>query len=76
MKAELNDISVCKKALDIEIPQDIVDNEITGIAKEFARKARVPGFRPGKARNVAAATWPEKARRRTQAFAVCSLRNA
>ena len=49
MKAELNDISVCKKALDIEIPQDIVDNEITGIAKEYARKARVPGFRPGKA---------------------------
>jgi trigger factor len=49
MKVELNDISVCKKALDIEIPQEIVDNEITGIAKEFARRARVPGFRPGKA---------------------------
>jgi trigger factor len=49
MKAELNDISVCKKALDIEIPQEVVDTEITGIAKEFARRARVPGFRPGKA---------------------------
>jgi trigger factor len=49
MKAELTDISECKKNLDIEIPQDVVDHEITHIAQEFARRARVPGFRPGKA---------------------------
>src|SRR6516165_5053296 len=49
MKAELTDVTECKKNLDIEIPQDIVDHEITHIAQEFARKARVPGFRPGKA---------------------------
>src|SRR6059036_3236328 len=49
MKAELTDISDCKKNIEIEIPQDIVDHEITHIAQEFARKARVPGFRPGKA---------------------------
>jgi trigger factor len=49
MKAELIDISSCKKNLEIEIPQDIVDHEITHIAQEFAKKARVPGFRPGKA---------------------------
>ena len=49
MKAELTDISECKKNLEIEIPQDVVDHEITHIAQEFARKARVPGFRPGKA---------------------------
>jgi len=49
MKAELTDISECKKNIEIEIPQDVVDHEITHIAKEFARKARVPGFRPGKA---------------------------
>ena len=49
MKAELIDLSECKKNLDIEIPQDIVDAEITHIAQEFARRARVPGFRPGKA---------------------------
>ena len=27
MKAELIDISTCKKSLDIEIPLDVVDNE-------------------------------------------------
>src|SRR5436305_7812020 len=49
MKAELIDVSECKKNLDIEIPQEVVDQEIAHIAQEFARKARVPGFRPGKA---------------------------
>ncbi len=49
MKAELTDVSACKKNLDIEIQPDVVDAEITRIAQEFARRARVPGFRPGKA---------------------------
>ena len=49
MKAEIIDISACKKNLDIEIPQEVVEREITQIAQEFARRARVPGFRPGKA---------------------------
>jgi hypothetical protein len=49
MKAELIDVSECKKNLDIEIPQEVVDAEISHIAQDFARKARVPGFRPGKA---------------------------
>ncbi|PYS28085.1 MAG: trigger factor [Acidobacteria bacterium] len=49
MKAELIDVSECKKNLEIEIPQEDVDAEINHIAQELARKARVPGFRPGKA---------------------------
>ncbi len=49
MKAELIDVSDCKKNLAIEIPQEVVDREIAHIAQEFARRARVPGFRPGKA---------------------------
>jgi trigger factor len=49
MKVELTDVSECKKNIDIEIPQEVVDHEITHIAQEFARRARVPGFRPGKA---------------------------
>ena len=49
MKAELTDISQVKKRLDIEIPQDVVSAEITTVAREFAKRARVPGFRPGRA---------------------------
>jgi trigger factor len=49
MKVELTDISECKKSLDFEVPQHVVDHELGHIALEFARKAKVPGFRPGKA---------------------------
>jgi trigger factor len=49
MKAELTDISACRKTLDIEIPQEIVDHEISHISRNLAKRARVPGFRPGKA---------------------------
>jgi trigger factor len=49
MKVELTDISECRKSLDFEVPQEVVDHEIGHIAQEFARKAKVPGFRPGKA---------------------------
>src|SRR5215831_7413763 len=49
MKTDLTDLSDCRKNLDIEIPQEVVDQEITHIAQELARRARVPGFRPGKA---------------------------
>lgn len=49
MKAELTDVSECKKNLQIEIPREAVDDEINHIAQEFTRRARVPGFRPGKA---------------------------
>ncbi len=49
MKAELTDISTVKKRFEIEIPGDVVSDEITDIARKFAKQARVPGFRPGKA---------------------------
>src|SRR5215470_17196868 len=48
-KAELIDLSETRKNLDIEIPQDVVNEEIQHIAQELAKRARVPGFRPGKA---------------------------
>lgn len=49
MKAELNDISVCRKSFDIEIPPDVVDKEIAHISQNLIPRAKVPGFRPGKA---------------------------
>ena len=39
----------CRRELELEIPADEVSKETEKVAKEFARLARVPGFRPGKA---------------------------
>jgi trigger factor len=41
--------STCRRELDLEIPADEVSKAIERVAKEIARVARVPGFRPGKA---------------------------
>jgi trigger factor len=49
MKAELTDISACKKSFDIEIPEDVVNKEISHISQHLMQSAKVPGFRPGKA---------------------------
>lgn len=37
----------CKRELVIQIPPDIVRKESESIAGQYARKAHVPGFRPG-----------------------------
>jgi trigger factor len=39
----------CRRELDLEIPAEEVQKATERVAKEFARVARVPGFRPGKA---------------------------
>jgi trigger factor len=49
MKAELVDVNETRKNLTIEIPRDIVDAQIERVSREYSRKARIPGFRPGKA---------------------------
>jgi trigger factor len=41
--------TTCRRELDLEIPADEVSKKMESVAKEFARVARVPGFRPGKA---------------------------
>ena len=49
MKSDLVDVSETRKSLKIEVPPDVVDAEIERIARDYSRKARIPGFRPGKA---------------------------
>jgi len=48
MKTEFEEVNATRKTVRVEIPTDVVDTEIDRVARDFARKARVPGFRPGK----------------------------
>ena len=48
MKTEFQDVSETQKTLTIEIPSDVVDAEIDRVVKGYSKKARLPGFRPGK----------------------------
>jgi trigger factor len=49
MKAELVDVNETRKNVHVEIPSDVVDAEIDRIARDYSKRARIPGFRPGKA---------------------------
>src|SRR6266511_2487350 len=49
MKTEFADINETRKNVRVEIPTDIVAAEIDRLARDYSRKARIPGFRPGKA---------------------------
>jgi trigger factor len=48
MKTEFADINATRKTVRVEIPTEVVTSEIDRIARDYSRKARVPGFRPGK----------------------------
>ena len=41
--------ATCRRELELEIPAEDVSKKTEQVAKELARVARVPGFRPGKA---------------------------
>jgi trigger factor len=41
--------ATCRRELDLEIPAEEVTKATEKVAKDFAKVARVPGFRPGKA---------------------------
>src|SRR6187431_2375008 len=49
MKTDLVDVNETRKNLRVEIPSDVVDAEIERIARDYSRRAKIPGFRPGKA---------------------------
>src|SRR5215469_1409220 len=43
------DASTCRRELELEIPAEEVSKSTEKVAKDLAKIARVPGFRPGKA---------------------------
>jgi trigger factor len=43
------EVTTCKKELVLEIPVDVVEREADSVAARFAKRARLPGFRPGHA---------------------------
>src|SRR6266571_8134908 len=49
MKTEFVDVNETRKNVRVEIPTDVVNAEIDRIARDYSRKAKIPGFRPGKA---------------------------
>lgn len=48
MLKAIDEISATKKRLKIEIPAEVVEEEILKGLKEVQKKAKIPGFRPGK----------------------------
>lgn len=42
------DLSPIRKAVEVEIPADLISREAQRVTAEFARQASLPGFRPGK----------------------------
>ncbi len=49
MKVEVENQPHCVATLNIELPPEEVGKEWDSIADSFARQARIPGYRPGKA---------------------------
>ena len=41
--------ATCRRELELEIPAEKVQQAVERVARDFARVARIPGFRPGKA---------------------------
>lgn len=49
MLKSLEDISATKKRLKIEVPAEAIESEIKKGLSDVQKRARIPGFRPGKA---------------------------
>ena len=48
MKVEYTDVSVTEKSLVVEIPTEVVEEQIQRVTHGYARTLKLPGFRPGK----------------------------
>ena len=49
MKIEVKDLSPIKKTLAVEADPQEVDRETDEVTRGYAQRAKIPGFRPGKA---------------------------
>lgn len=49
MKLEVTELGPVKRAIKIEVPEDIVNQAFDRVYTDLKRQVRVPGFRPGKA---------------------------
>lgn len=48
MKTELNDVSSVRKVLKVGVPLDLIHEARSRALQEIQKKAKIPGFRPGK----------------------------
>jgi trigger factor len=49
LTVEIIEVTSCKRNLAAEVPAQEVEQEVDNLAREYARNAKIPGFRPGKA---------------------------
>ncbi len=49
MKVELQEVNAVKKAVRVEVGPDEVERETRDVLRDYQKKARLPGFRAGKA---------------------------
>src|SRR5438067_7198833 len=49
MTTEFVDVNEARKNVRVESPQAVVAAEIDRVARDYSRRAKIPGFRPGKA---------------------------
>ena len=64
MKIELKELKNCGRELRIEVEKEKVEKEFKTIYSDLGRKAKIPGFRPGKAPiNVIRAHFGEEVKR-------------
>jgi trigger factor len=49
MKVEVKELSPVKRSMSIEVPPEDVERETRQVLRGYAQRAKIPGFRPGKA---------------------------
>ena len=48
MSIEIVEVTGCRRNLVVEVPAQVVEEEVQKLARRYAARARIPGFRPGK----------------------------